>query len=181
MNTEYGTVPERGTVVTKRVLPGPIERVWAYLAEPEKRATWFAGGPMELKVGGEVRLYFNHEKITDEPTPEKHKCHVGIESIGHITQLDAPRLLAYTWWEQDGDQSEIIFELTSKDENVLLQITHRRLRDRDFMISVASGWQAHVNILEDILSGRPTRPFWSTHEDLQEIYRERIIEEHAPA
>lgn len=35
--SEYGVVTEPGTVRIQRVLPGPIERVWAYLTESEKR------------------------------------------------------------------------------------------------------------------------------------------------
>jgi len=33
--------------VIRGQLPGPIERVWEYLTDPDKRARWFAGGPME--------------------------------------------------------------------------------------------------------------------------------------
>jgi uncharacterized protein YndB with AHSA1/START domain len=178
--TEFAAVPARGTVVVKRVLPGPIDRVWAYLTEPEKRAKWFAGGAMDLRIGGEVKLYFDHSNITDEPTPEKHKCHTNLESLGHITQLESPRLLAYTWWEQDDDKSEIIFELTPQGSNVLLEITHVRLSDRGYMISVASGWQLHVDILEDILRERAKRPFWSRLEELKEINGGRITPEMAP-
>ena len=49
---------EQGTVRLERLLPGPIERVWAYLTESDKRATWFASGPFELRVGGKADLHF---------------------------------------------------------------------------------------------------------------------------
>ncbi len=52
--SEYGVVTESGTVRFERVLPGPIERVWAYLTESEKRGKWLATGNMELRVGGRV-------------------------------------------------------------------------------------------------------------------------------
>ena len=32
------TVVEPGTVKLERLLPGPVERVWAYITEPGKRA-----------------------------------------------------------------------------------------------------------------------------------------------
>ena len=51
---EFGVVPEARTLRMRRVLPGPIERVWAYLTESEKRGRWLASGPMELNVGGRV-------------------------------------------------------------------------------------------------------------------------------
>jgi DNA-binding transcriptional ArsR family regulator len=49
---DYGVVTEPGTVRLERVLPGPIERVWAYLTESVQRRKWLAVGPMELRVGG---------------------------------------------------------------------------------------------------------------------------------
>src|SRR5690606_7556689 len=47
-----GEIMDAHTVRFERVLPGPIERVWACLTEPEKRRTWLAGGTMELREGG---------------------------------------------------------------------------------------------------------------------------------
>ena len=36
-NEDFGHVLSPDTVQIKRVLPGPIERVWAYLTESDKR------------------------------------------------------------------------------------------------------------------------------------------------
>jgi hypothetical protein len=38
------------------------------------------------------------------------------------------------------------------------------------MIGVASGWDAHVAILEDRLNGEEPRPFWSNHARLKKEY-----------
>ena len=35
---DHGVVTAPGTLRMERLLPGPIERVWAYITEPEKRA-----------------------------------------------------------------------------------------------------------------------------------------------
>ena len=35
--SEYGIVTEAGAVRFERLLPGPIERVWAYLTQSDKR------------------------------------------------------------------------------------------------------------------------------------------------
>jgi uncharacterized protein YndB with AHSA1/START domain len=58
--SEYVTFPEPRTIRIERLLPGPIERVWAFIYEPEKRAQWFAGGIIEPKVEGDAELIFNH-------------------------------------------------------------------------------------------------------------------------
>jgi hypothetical protein len=47
----YGVLTEPMTLQIQRRLPGPIERVWAYLTESNLRRQWLASGEMELKVG----------------------------------------------------------------------------------------------------------------------------------
>jgi DNA-binding transcriptional ArsR family regulator len=49
---EHGVVSEPNTFRIERILPGPIERAWAYLTEPEKRRKWFVGGPMDCEWVG---------------------------------------------------------------------------------------------------------------------------------
>ncbi len=174
--SEYGEAIGKDTVRIERLLPGPIERVWAYLTDSEKRGKWLASGEMELRLGGKVRLHFLHSSLTphQEPTPERFKkmeCGVGFDGI--VTQCDPPRFLAYTWGD---DTSEVKFELTPQSEKVLLVITHTRLRDRDGKALVASGWHTHLGILEDNLAGQLPRPFWSTFERVEAEYKRRLAE-----
>ena len=61
---ESATLIATATMRLERLLPGPVERVWAYLTESEKRATWLCGGEFELRVGGRVRLEFDHARPT---------------------------------------------------------------------------------------------------------------------
>ena len=55
-----GVVIDASTIRFERLLPGPIERVWAYLTESDKRKQWFAAGDYELKKGGKAQLFFQH-------------------------------------------------------------------------------------------------------------------------
>ena len=88
MNTqldhEYGVSPEAGTVRLERTLPGPIERVWAYLTESEKRGKWFGSGPMELRPGGNITFHFHNSKLAPDsgPPPENYKECEGMTSFG---------------------------------------------------------------------------------------------------
>lgn len=175
---KYGEFTEPGTIYFERLLPGPIERVWAYLTESEKRGKWLAAGEMDLRVGGNVELNFNHKNLspTDDPIPEKYKHHQGGSTMqGTITKLDPPRLLAYTWGESWGVDSEVTFELTPKGDNVLLELTHRRLGDdRDTLIGVAGGWHTHLGILIDRLNDKEPKGFWSVHSKMEKEYAKRI-------
>lgn len=173
---EYGVSTEKGTIRFERILPGPIERVWEYLTDPEKRATWLAGGPMELRVGGHVELRFKHSDLAadHEEVPEKYRRYGDeIGFTGTVTQCQPPRLLRYTWAESWGDTSEVTFELTAEDDRVRLVLTHRRLPDAA-MLSVAAGWHAHLNILVDRAEGRPSRGFWGEHTRWEADYAQRL-------
>ncbi|EIM8480167.1 SRPBCC family protein [Serratia marcescens] len=175
---DYGMIIEPGTLRIQRLLPGPIERVWAYLTESDKRATWLAAGAMTLENGAPLELEFRNSDLAGEhePPPAKYKQHGGcVCNRGHITCLFPPRLLSFTWAEQDqGRPSEVTFELTEQGSAVLLTVTHRRLANRDEMLSVAGGWHTHLDILQDRLHDRAPQPFWSTHARLEEEYRARL-------
>lgn len=175
--TEYGISDEPGMIRFERVLTGPIERVWSYLTESEKRGKWFASGSMELRVGGRVELNFLHADLSPhtEPTPDRYKQYEkGHTSYGRIIRYEPPRALSFLWEEESGDDSEVTFELTPRGGDTLLVLTHRRLYDRAIMVSVASGWHTHLGVLVDHLNGEEPRPFWSTHAQFEAEYEKRL-------
>jgi uncharacterized protein YndB with AHSA1/START domain len=174
---EFGVVTEARTVRLQRVLPGPIERVWAYLTESEKRGKWLAAGEMELRPGGRVELTFRNNQLTPhaETPPEKYAQRAEQSSVhGRITSCAPPRLLSYTWDDGSGSDSEVTFELSPQDSDVLLVLTHRRLSSRTGMVGVASGWHTHLGILLDRLHDREPGPFWATYTRLEAEYEARI-------
>lgn len=171
---DYGVVMEPGTVRLERVLPGPIERVWAYLTESGKRAKWLAAGEMELRKGGQIELRFSHADLSAEKkTPERWKGAEGYCMQGRITRCEPPRALSYTWDSED-EKSEVSFELKPNGRNVLLVITHRRLASRDEMVSVSGGWHAHLEVLRAVLEDQEPPGFWSLVEKLDAEYKKRI-------
>nr|WP_047197723.1 SRPBCC family protein [Caldimonas brevitalea] len=175
----YAEVVAPGTLRLTRWLPGPLERVWAYLTEPDKRALWLAGGPLQLQRGGRVELQFRHADLSSvlEPTPARY-AHLegGARLLGEVTVCDPPHRLAYTWTGDAGEPSEVRFELTSHGERVLLVLTHMRLSGRAAMVSVAGGWHTHLDLLADRLQGRPPAPFWSSHAVLEAWYEQHLPE-----
>ena len=160
------------TVRMARLLPGPVERVWAHLVEPDQRALWLAAGPMELRPGGAVELQFRHADLSPVkvPTPEKFRSiEAGHTMHGVITQIDPPRRLGFTWG--DGPPpSEVIFELAPEEGQVRLVITHSRLGDAQAVRSVSGGWHTHVDVLEDRLHGRVPEAFWTRHAAIEALY-----------
>lgn len=171
---EYGVVTEPGTVRLERLLPGPIERVWAYLTESEKRGQWFAAGEMDLRPGGKGELIFKHSELSHEKVaPEPFRQYEGHKAPVQIIRCEPPHVLSYTGG-QGKKESEVTFELTPRGDDVLLVITERRLPDRTAMVGNAGGWHAHADILVDRLNGREPRGFWSNHAKVSVEYEKRF-------
>ncbi len=172
-----GRITAPDTIRFERRLPGPIERIWSYLTDPEKRGTWLASGPMDLRPGGRADLHFQHAHITDhrEPAPERFKAFEhGVEHQCTVVHCEAPRRLTLAWSHGPAPSSEVTFELTPAGNEVLLVLTHRRLPNRDEFRSVAGGWHTHLAILEDELTRRERRAFWSNFERAEAEY-DRLI------
>jgi uncharacterized protein YndB with AHSA1/START domain len=149
----------------ERALNAPPERVWAYLVEAKKRTRWFCAGDDLTHVGQRFELHFNHARITDEKPPAKWaRFEAGqpdFVSTGEILAFEPHRLLRFSWMEQGDGASDVTFEFTSSGAGTLLVITHAKLPNREELIGVGGGWNAHLNTLEDELAGRPHRGFWS--------------------
>ena len=177
---DYGTVENDGALRFERVLPGPIERVWSYLTDSQKRGTWLATGAMELRVGGRVELHFRHADLSHEKNaPDRFKKYeAGVSQHGVVTRCDPPRVLSYTWGDDPDPKqsSEVTFELSPREgDQVLLVVTHRRMVDRKRRVMASGGWHAHLGVLEDRLNGREARPFWTTFQKLEREYEGRLM------
>ena len=174
----YGEMIESETIRFERQLPGPIERVWEYLTDSEKRGKWLASGKMDLRVGGSVELIFNHKNLSPykDPIPEKYKEFDEVTVMhGKVTQYDPPHTLSYTWGEASGYDSEVTFELSDEESHVKLVLTHRRIgEDPEQLLGIAAGWHTHLDILNDRLLGKKPAGFWSVHMPLEEEYANRL-------
>src|SRR5687768_9837694 len=131
------TLAAPDTVRLERLLPGPVERVWSYLVDADKRAKWLAGGEFDLRVGGKVRLDFNNDNLSSDKAAPSKGAGVG-HFEGVITRLEPLRVLAHTW-KWDSGETEVTYELTPRGKDVLLTIVHRRLANRDLVLSVMGG------------------------------------------
>ena len=175
-NDAPGSSPAPGEVRIERWLPGPVERIWAYLTESGKRGVWLAPGAMELRVGGRVEHRFRHADLSHEATPPTPYAAYadGHVMYGTVTRCEPPHCLSYTWGD-DAEASEVAFKLSPcPNGEVKLVVTQRRLRSAAGMANVAAGWHAHLGILQDRLDGRAPQGFWSTHARLETLYAERF-------
>ncbi|KAA0021410.1 SRPBCC family protein [Antrihabitans cavernicola] len=165
--TEYCAFEEPNTLRIERDLRGPIERVWQFLTEPERRKTWMSAGEIEPRVGGQVEHVFRNAELIGEATEPVDEYRFG----GRVLAYEPPRLLAYTW----DRGSDVTFELTPVGDRVRLVVTHRRIADRDGLVGYGSGWHAHLDLLVHRLADdTPTYDFQAGMAALQAEYAQRF-------
>ena len=137
--TDFGTLLDAHTIRFERDLPGPIERVWAYLTESELKATWVAPGDVPSEIGGEKTMTWEGED--GAPAGLTFRTRV----------FDPPHVLEYDWIELGPPggavrDSVVRFELARVGDRVHLTLTHRAL-PTDSYTTIGAGWHAHLDTL----------------------------------
>jgi uncharacterized protein YndB with AHSA1/START domain len=166
----YGVLTEPATLTIRRLLPGPIERVWAYLTQSDLRRRWLAAGDMELAVGTPFELVWRNDELTDPPGQRPPGFSGEHRMQSRITELDPPRKLAFTW----GGSGDVCFTLEPKGDKVLLTLVHRRVGDRAMKLMVGAGWHMHLDVLVARVTGAEIEPFWDGWSRLRAEYDHRI-------
>ncbi|MEQ9403556.1 MAG: SRPBCC family protein [Cyclobacteriaceae bacterium] len=171
MNT-YGKLVEPTTLRFERMMPGPIEKVWDYITDGEKRARWFAGGPTDLRAGGDMELVFHNSQLgsPSEPTPEKYKeFGDGFRSPAKILTCTPPVLFVIEW------EGIVTFKLEEEGAGVKLTLTHEKLQDtKETRVGTLAGWHTHLDILVDRLNEVEPKGFWAVHMAHEKEYEEMI-------
>lgn len=166
----FGVLSEPATLTIRRLLPGPIDRVWAYLTDSDLRRKWLAAGEMDLAVDAPFTLTWRNDELSDPPgaRPEGFGEEHAMEC--RILALEPPNSLTFTW----GQSSEVSFLLAPKGAEVELTVVHRRLPDRGTVLMVGPGWHGHLDILVARLNDREPAPFWDSWRSLKEEYERRF-------
>jgi uncharacterized protein YndB with AHSA1/START domain len=166
----YGVLIEPATLKIQRLLPGPIERVWAYLTESDLRRQWLAAGQMEMKVGAPFEFVWRNDELTNPPGQRPPGISGERRMQSRIIELDPPRKLVIAW---DGS-GDVSFELEPKGNEVLLTLIHRRLPDRASLLGVGAGWHTHLDILVARATAKEPEPFWDGWSRLRKEYDRRV-------
>jgi uncharacterized protein YndB with AHSA1/START domain len=140
MHATYEMIDSRPALRFERTLGHPIDAVWRAITEPEELAQWFPSEvEVELVEGGRMTFTFPEQPLPDGPTT----------MAGEVTELDPPRVFAFTWGGDhlrfelergaSGDATELRF-------TVLLDATDKAARD-------AAGWHQCLDGLDQLLAG----------------------------
>lgn len=166
----YGVLTEPATLRIQRLLPGPIERIWAYLTESDLRRRWLAAGEMTLEEGAPFELVWRNDELTDPPGAAPDGMRAEHRMASRVIEVDPPRRLVFAW-DEGGD---VTIELTPRGSEVLLTLTHRGAPDRATLLGVSAGWHAHLDVLAARAAGREPAPFWDGWRAIRAEYDRRL-------
>ena len=141
-----GTVEERDgnhALRFKRRIEHPIETVWEAIATPDGIRRWLGAAEIELTVGGTVHLQFDKT--------------VGNVVHGRVTEVDPPRVLEYTFGEED-PPSVLRWELRPADGATDLVLTHT-LPTPEHIGDALAGWETLLDMIPAAIAGGD--PQWS--------------------
>lgn len=175
----YGKLVDPQTVVFERLLPGPIERVFAFLTEEDKRKLWFTTGAMPTKVGTRFGMTWKHGNYSPNkstpPDSMKEMDEKGHSSTFTLLAYEPPYRLAYTFGEtkHPHDTPEVEFVLKPEGDKVRLTLTHTKAPDRGYALGVSRGWHSHLDVLEYQLRGETPPGFWDIFGRYEGVYDKR--------
>ncbi|MGA9720780.1 MAG: SRPBCC domain-containing protein [Acidobacteriaceae bacterium] len=172
LQQSYATLIAPDTILLERLLPGPIERVWEYIADSEKRGKWLGTGIMDPKAGTTFTLYLRNSDLSTvkEVTPPQHAKHdAGYHTECRMTQCEPPTALSFIW----DKATEMTIRLSPEGENVLLRLTHRQLTGTAPMHDFAAAWHTHLGFLVAHLNGRDPGSFWQAFSKNEAEYAPR--------
>ena len=165
----YGTLIEPATLKIERLLPGPIDRVWAYLTQSDLRRQWLASGEMKPEVGSTFELAWRNDQLnTPETLADDTPPHFVQQS--RMVAFEPPYRLAHHW----NDVGDVEITLAEEGADVRLTLIHSRIPDRGTLMGVSTGWHTHLDFLAGRLVGAKMAPYSEIREGLKAEYDRRL-------
>lgn len=166
----YGELTSPTTLRLQRTLPGPIERVWAYLTDSELRRQWLAAGAMQLAPGTSFELVWRNDELSLSASERPAGFAEEARATCQLSEIEPLRKLGFSW----PGVGEVSFELEPLGDEVVLTVTHSRLPNRGTAVLVGAGWHMHCDILSARLAGVKPASFWIGLARLRQDYEGRI-------
>ncbi len=153
-----GVVTPRGDrydVRFERHYPRPPETVWSALTEPARLADWLGATRVEPYVGGRIDL------IQNSPAP----------ATGTVLVWEPPKLLEFTWSNDDAPDSVVRYELTPAEGGTRLVFLQTGIMHQRSALMLP-GWHQLFDRLGNLLEGSSApHPSWR---ELQKTYVETL-------
>lgn len=167
-NQQLGSLAPDKSLRLQRRLPGPIERVWAYLTDSDLRRQWLASGEMPLQAGASFELVWRNDELSGSPAERPEGFAAESRATCQFIEVEPPRRMRYIW----PGVGEVTMELEDAGGEVLLTVTHRQLVGERLILNVCAGWHAHLALLIARMEGAPAPSLWATWKLVRVQYEE---------
>jgi uncharacterized protein YndB with AHSA1/START domain len=138
---------ETHTLKTSITFNEPIEKVWRGVTDPELVKQYFFGTDLNSDFKKGSRITFSGEWDGKK-----------YEDGGIILEIDAPRLLKYTYWssmsgteDKPENYNNITYELDEKDGVTTLTLSQDGVKNREAMEHSEHNWLAVFDGLKELL------------------------------
>jgi len=142
--------PQAGAPVRiERMLPAPIEEVFAAWTDPESMSMWLSPiGRADVEVDPRTHGRFRVVMVGGD---------ISIEHTGEYLVFDPPRLLSFTWCSPytGPEPSVVTVTLTPIGETTRLLLVHRRL-PAEQVSPHTEGWGSILDRLAGLLASAVT-------------------------
>ena len=166
----FGVLTPPSTLTLQRRLPGPIERVWAYLTDSELRQQWLAAGVMSLQPGASFELVWKNDDLSASAAERPEGFAEVSRATCQITEVEPLRKLRFLW----PGAGDVTFQLEPEGTDVILTVTHRQLPNQAMTVMVGAGWHMHLDILSARATGSNVPSFWNGWLQLRRDYERRV-------
>lgn len=126
----------------ERRIEHPVAAVWEAISTPDGIRGWLGDAKLELTPGAPVRLRFDKT--------------VGNVIEGKVTDVDPPRVLEYTFGQDD---SILRWELTAAGDCATTLVLTHRLPGAEHLPETLAGWHTLIELIPAAIAGED--PSWS--------------------
>jgi len=146
-----------------RILPGPIEKVWSYLADNDKRRQWLGSGTLPARVGETFSLHIKHSDYWPGDVSADQRAAMAkaqMQMMHVLLALEPPYRLAYSFQPEGWEETKVEFRLAPEGSGkVRLTLTHSKLGNRRHADEASHGWKGHLDVLAHKLEGKALPAF----------------------
>jgi len=167
-NNRHGVLAPDKSLRIQRRLPGPIERVWAYLTDSDLRRQWLASGTMPLQAGASFELVWRNDELSMSADERPDGFAAESRATCQFIEVEPLRRMRYIW----PGVGEVSMELEAAGSDVLLTVTHRQLVGERLILNVSAGWHAHLALLVARLDNTVAPSLWATWKKVRAEYED---------
>ena len=93
----HGALTDPTTLTLQRRLPGPVQRVWAYLTDSTLRRQWLAAGDMKGQPDTDFELVWRNDELSASAAERPDGMSAESRATCRLLEVEPLRRLRFDW------------------------------------------------------------------------------------